>query len=346
MKIKALMIAALMLGAFVLSGCTDNDNKGGGGNTPSASDSGSQSGNNGEYENDDGLFNNSDDSGTTSETPSDSSEPSDKDSDNSGSEDSGAEESDMSMVDVAAARIGLGADNLRSALIGWGLGREKDSLGRPLDALNAQKQYEKYSSLFIDDSEEKTVYLTFDEGYENGYTGAILDTLKKAGVKAVFFVTYDYCVSAPDLVERMIAEGHIVGNHSYSHPSFPECSEDEVKDEVMLLHDYVKETFNYEMTLFRFPKGEFSEKTLFQLANLGYTSVFWSFAYVDWNANEQTDAKEAFDTITSATHSGAIYLLHAVSKANADCLGDVIDYWKNNGYTIGDLNTLAAKEQT
>ena len=346
MKIKALMIAALMLGAFVLSGCTDNDSKGGGGNTPSASDSSSQSDNNGEYENDDGLFNNSDDSGTTSETPSDSSEPSDKDSDNGGSEDSGAEESDMSMVDVAAARVGLGADTLRSALIGWGLGREKDDLDRPLDALNAQKQYGKYSSLFIDDSGEKTVYLTFDEGYENGYTGAILDTLKKAGVKAVFFVTYDYCVSAPDLVERMIAEGHTVGNHSYSHPSFPECSEDEVKDEVMLLHDYVKETFNYEMTLFRFPKGEFSEKALFQLANLGYTSVFWSFAYVDWNANEQTDAKEAFDTITSATHSGAVYLLHAVSKANADCLGDVIDYWKNNGYTIGDLNTLAAKEQT
>ena len=348
MKIKALMIAALMLGAFVLSGCTDNDGSNGGDKTPSASDSGSQSENNGEYENDDGLFNNSDNSGSASETPSDSSEPSKEGegSDNSGSDDSNAEESDMSMVDVAAARISLGADTLRSTLIGWGLGREKDSLDRPLDALNAQKQYGKYSSLFIDDSGEKTVYLTFDEGYENGYTGAILDTLKKAGVKAVFFVTYDYCVSAPDLVERMIAEGHTVGNHSYSHPSFPECSEDEVKDEVMLLHDYVKETFNYEMTLFRFPKGEFSEKTLFQLDNLGYTSVFWSFAYVDWNANEQTDAKEAFDTITSATHSGGIYLLHAVSKANADCLGDVIDYWKNNGYTVGDINTLAAKEQT
>ena len=167
--------------------------------------------------------------------------------------------------------------------------------------------------------------------------------MKKADVKAVFFVTYDYCVSAPDLVERMIAEGHTVGNHSYSHPSFPQCSEEEVKEEVTLLHDYVKENFGYEMTLFRFPKGEFSEKTLFQLDNLGYTSVFWSFAYVDWNADAQTDAKEAFDTITSATHSGGIYLLHAVSKANADCLGDVIDYWKNNGYTVGDLNDLSAR---
>ena len=342
MKIKALMITAtavLMLGAFVLSGCTENDSAGGGNNKPSASDSD----NNGEYKNDDGLFNNSEDSGSKDETPSDSSEPSEGGSENSGSDDG---ESESAMVEVAAALISSGADNLRSTLIGWGLGREKDNLGRPLDAMNAQKKYGEYSSLFIDDSGDKTVYLTFDEGYENGYTSSILDTLKDAGVKAVFFVTYDYCASAPDLVERMIAEGHTVGNHSYYHSSFPECSEEEVTEEVMLLHDYVKENFGYEMTLFRFPKGEFSEKTLFQLDSLGYTSVFWSFAYVDWNADDQTDAKEAFDTITSATHSGGIYLLHAVSKANAACLGDVIDYWKNNGYTVGDLNKLAVKEPT
>ena len=344
MKIKAFMIAVLMLGAFVMSGCTEND--GNGGNTPSASDS--QSGdNNGEYDNKDGFFNeNSDDSGSEDETPSDSSEPSEEGSDNSGSNDVDAVESGMSNTDITAARIGSGADTLRSTLIGWGLGRERDSLNRPLDALSAQEKYGKYSSLFIDDSGDKTVYLTFDEGYENGYTSAILDTLKKSGVKAVFFITYDYCVSSPDLVERMIAEGHTLGNHSYSHPSFPECSTDEMKEEVMLLHDYVKENFGYEMTLFRFPKGEFSEKALFQLHSLNYTSVFWSFAYVDWNVNEQSNAKEAFDAITSATHNGGIYLLHAVSKTNADCLGDVIDYWKNNGYTVGDLNTLASKEVT
>ena len=348
MKIKAFMIAVLMLGTFVMSGCTDNNSNGGGGNTPSASDSDSQSDDkNGEYNNEDGFFNNTgDDSGSDDETPSDSSEPSEEGSDNSGSNDADAVESGMSNNDITAAHIGLGADTLRSTLIGWGLGRERDSMNRPIDALSAQKQYGKYSSLFIDDSGDKTVYITFDEGYENGYTSAILDTLKKSGVKAVFFVTYDYCVSAPDLVERMIAEGHTVGNHSYSHPSFPECSEDEMKDEVMLLHNYVKDNFGYEMTLFRFPKGEFSEKALFQLHSLGYTSVFWSFAYVDWNVNEQSDAKKAFDTITSATHNGGIYLLHAVSKANADCLGDVIDYWKNNGYTVGDLNTLISKEET
>lgn len=346
MKIKAFMIAVLMLGAFALSGCTENADSG----TPSASDSNSQSqtdDKNGEYDNDDGFFNDDgDDSASEDETPSDSSEPSEEGSDNSGSNDVEAVESGMLNTDIAAARISAGADTLRSALIGWGLGRDRDGLNRPIDAISAQEQYGKYSSLFIDDSGDKTIYLTFDEGYENGYTSAILDTLKRADAKAVFFVTYDYCVSAPDLVERMIAEGHTVGNHSYSHPSFPECSDEEMKDEVMLLHDYVKENFGYEMTLFRFPKGEFSENALFRLQSLGYTSVFWSFAYVDWNTDEQPGAKEAFDTITSATHNGGIYLLHAVSKANADCLGDVIDYWRNNGYIIGDLNTLAAKEET
>lgn len=346
MKIKAFMIAVLMLGAFILTGCTDKNGNDGDNNTSSSSNSASNSDDkNGEYDNEDGLFNDDgDDSDSKDETPSDSSEPLEENSDNSGSNDAEAVESGMSNNDITAARIDLGADTLRSTPIGWGLGRERDNLNRPLDALTAQEKYGKYSSLFIDDSGDKTVYLTFDEGYENGYTSAILDTLKKYGVKAVFFVTYDYCVSAPDLVERMIAEGHTVGNHSYSHPSFPECTEDEMKDEVMLLHDYVKENFGYEMSLFRFPMGEFSEQALCGLHSLGYTSVFWSFAYVDWNADQQCDAKEAFDTITSATHNGGIYLLHAVSKSNADCLGDVIDYWKNNGYTVGDLNTLAAKE--
>lgn len=228
-----------------------------------------------------------------------------------------------------------------STLIGWGLGKSRDSLNRPIDAVNAQEKYGKYSSLFIDLSETDTVYLTFDEGYENGYTANILDTLKAQGVKAVFFVTYDYCKSSPELVERMIAEGHTVGNHSYSHPSFPKCTESEVIEEVTLLHDYVKENFGYEMTLFRFPMGEYSEKTLAALQKLGYTSVFWSFAYQDWNADNQPSSKEAYNTVTSALHSGGIYLLHAVSKANADSLGDIISFWKQSGYTVGDLEELA-----
>ncbi|MBD5115589.1 MAG: polysaccharide deacetylase family protein [Ruminococcaceae bacterium] len=305
MKIKAVLLSLIIAGGLTLSGCTASEN------------------------NDNNNSNVSDSSGELSEgivtLP-------DEDALNG-----------LKTADARAERIGVaiasGADN---TLIGWGLGRDKDGLGRPIDAVKAQEKYGGHSALFIDDSESKNIYLTFDEGYENGYTGAILDTLKKAGVKATFFVTYDYCVSAPDLVERMIAEGHTVGNHSYSHPSFPSCTEQETENEVKILHDYVKDNFGYEMTFFRFPMGEFSERTLIQLENMGYTSVFWSFAYQDWNADKQPTAAEAFDIITSATHSGGIYLLHAVSKANSDALGDVLDYWKTNGFTIADINDLAS----
>lgn len=229
-----------------------------------------------------------------------------------------------------------------NALIGWGLGRDKDELDRPTDAVRAQKKYGDYSALFVDTSEKKRIFLTFDEGYENGYTDKILDTLKEKGVKATFFVTYDYCVSSPDLVERMIAEGHTVGNHSYTHPSFPSCSYEETEKEVMTLHNYVKENFNYEMKFFRFPMGEFSERTLMQLNSMGYTSVFWSFAYMDWDPNSQPEPSEAFETVTNSAHSGAIYLLHAVSETNADGLGDFIDKWREDGYEIADINLLKA----
>lgn len=236
------------------------------------------------------------------------------------------------------SRIVVSAQSVSSTLIGWGLGKDKDSLSRPIDAVKAQEKYGKYSSLFIDSSEEKVVYLTFDEGYENGYTPKILDILKETGVKAAFFVTYDYCKSSPDLVKRMIDEGHIVGNHSWTHPSFPKCSAEQVKEEITKLHSYVRENFGYEMTFFRFPRGEFSESTLKQVQDLGYTSVFWSFAHRDWDAQDQPTSEQAYNLITSSLHSGEIYLLHAVSEANTNCLKDVINYWRTEGYTVNSLN--------
>ena len=348
MKIKAIIIASAMMFAFLASGCTDNNSGSGGGsgNSQSSATEDSNPGgdsnetNNGEYENDDGFFNNSDDSSKDGEA---SGEPS---SENSGDADSSesSQSSDMSTADSDATRISLGAEELRSTLIGWGLGKDRDELSRPIDAVKAQRQYGKYSSLFIDASGKNTVCLTFDEGYENGCTADILDTLKKTGVKAAFFVTYDYCVNSPELVERMIKEGHIVGNHTYSHPSLPECTDDEVKEEVMRLHDYVKENFGYEMKYFRFPKGEFSEKTLSLLQSMGYTSVFWSFAYQDWDVDRQPSAAEAAEKVTSATHRGAVFLLHAVSKANADALADIIDYWNTAGYTVETLDDIDLKE--
>lgn len=222
---------------------------------------------------------------------------------------------------------------LSESTIGWGLGKERDDKNRPVDAVNAEKKYEALGARFLT-SGDKSICLTFDEGYENGYTASILDTLKEKGVKAVFFVTGDYCKSAPELVQRMIDEGHTVGNHTWTHPSLPHCTQKEVWADVTKLHDYVRSEFGYEMTLFRFPMGEFSERTLDDVHNLGYTSLFWSFAYEDWDPDAKTDSAEALAKIEASTHSG-IYLLHAVSKTNADILGNLIDYWISNDYIVG-----------
>ncbi len=218
--------------------------------------------------------------------------------------------------------------------VAYGMGVETDSENRPLGAIQAQRQYGDMGGLFIGDSSEQRLWLTFDEGYENGCTAGILDTLKEKNVRAVFFVTYDYCERNPELVKRMIDEGHTVGNHTWSHPSLPECSPDELYSELSLLHSYVKDNFGYDMYVMRPPKGEFSERVLACARELGYTTVLWSFAYPDWDTNNQPDPRQAYDKITSKTHNGAVYLLHAVSETNAAILGDVIDYWKNSGYTI------------
>ena len=196
-------------------------------------------------------------------------------------------------------------------------------------------------------SEEKRLWLTFDEGYENGCTADILDTLKEKNVRAVFFVTYDYCKRNPELVRRMIAEGHTVGNHTWSHPSLPDCFidpilrflkvPDELYSELSLLHDYVKKEFGYEMYVMRPPMGEFSERVLACAKDLGYTTVLWSFAYPDWDVNNQPDKDAAFKKITGKTHNGAVYLLHAVSETNSAILGDVLDFWKDSGYSVSPM---------
>ena len=223
------------------------------------------------------------------------------------------------------------ADNTK---IAYGMGVQTDSENRPLGATDAQRKYGDKGALFIGDSGVKRLWLTFDEGYENGYTAEILDTLKEKDVRAVFFVTYDYAEKNPALIRRMIDEGHTVGNHTFSHPSLPGCSPDELYNELSQLHNYIREEIDYEMYVMRPPMGEFSERVLACAKELGYTTVLWSFAYPDWDVNAQPEKSAAFDKITSKTHNGAIYLLHAVSETNAAILGDVIDCWKNDGYII------------
>ncbi|MGN0521605.1 MAG: polysaccharide deacetylase family protein [Eubacterium sp.] len=225
---------------------------------------------------------------------------------------------------------GLASNNYSTDKVVWGPGYAENN-ERPNDPVMLQQQYGDLGAQFIM-SDEKFVCLTFDEGYENGYTPAILDTLKEKKVKAIFFVTYDFAKDNPSLIQRMIDEGHIVGNHSYRHYTMDEVSIEEATQEIVYLDNYIKENFNYKMTLFRFPKGEFSENTLALANSLGYKSVFWSFAYADWDTQNPPDKDTAFKTITEHTHNGEIILLHAVSATNAEILGDVIDNVRNQGY--------------
>ena len=225
-------------------------------------------------------------------------------------------------------------ESIDNTKVAYGMGVDVDSMNRPLGAIQAQEQYGDMGGLFIGDSTNKQIWLTFDEGYENGCTAGILDTLKEKNVRAVFFVTYDYCKRNPELVKRMIAEGHTVGNHTWSHPSLPECSPDELYSELSLLHEYVRDEFGYDMYVMRPPKGEFSQRGRACAKELGYTTVLWSFAYPDWDVNNQPDPEQAFQKITGKSHNGAVYLLHAVSETNAAILGRVIDYWRDNGFVI------------
>lgn len=215
---------------------------------------------------------------------------------------------------------------------GWGPGICRNG-NRSSAAVSYNNKYGKYNAVFIGE-DTKNIYLTFDEGYENGYTAPILDTLKEKDVCAVFFVTYDYVKRNPELVKRMIDEGHIVGNHSYSHPSFPSLSVEKARDEILKLHDYVLDNFNYEMKLFRFPMGESSDRMLALVNSLNYKSVFWSFAYADWTTTAQPEKSYALNHIVDSAHNGCIYLLHAVSKTNTEVLGEAIDKIRANGYVF------------
>lgn len=222
--------------------------------------------------------------------------------------------------------------SLDNTLRGWGPGSHMDEMNRPYGALSAQSSYGKYASSYI--MPDNKIYLTFDEGYENGYTAEILDVLKAKNVKAVFFITMSYAKSEPALVRRMIDEGHVVGNHSTAHLSFPEMALEDAYADIKALHDYVYDTFGYSMSLFRFPMGESSNRTQALLQELGYTSVFWSFAYKDWETDNQPAHDEAFTKITDCAHPGAIYLLHAVSQTNTKLLPSIIDDFRQKGYEI------------
>lgn len=204
-------------------------------------------------------------------------------------------------------------------------------------SVNNQKLYEKYGALCLDTSGDKVIYLTFDCGYENGCTEKILDTLKEKQVPAAFFVTLPNVKENPELIARMIKEGHIVGNHSDTHPNFSKIDRTRMVTEIETLDNYLREHFGYSAPYFRFPEGACSENALELVQSIGFTSVFWSSAYADWDTSTQKGKQYAFDTVKSRLHPGCVLLLHAVSQDNADALGDIIDYAKAQGYEFKAL---------
>jgi len=199
----------------------------------------------------------------------------------------------------------------------------------------------RYAAVAYDNiTKEKVLYLTFDCGYENGNTAIVLDVLKEKGVPAAFFCTVDEMKGAPEIVARMINEGHIVGNHSVKHPSFAEIDRTRIAQEVIGADNYLREHFGYSAPFFRFPRGEYNESALEAVASLGFTSVFWSASYADWDVNAQRGAGYAKDMVLGRIHPGAIILLHSVSSDNAQAMGDIIDGARAMGYVFRDLTSL------
>lgn len=225
---------------------------------------------------------------------------------------------------------------------GYSFGVAKDGKPHSQSIINQNTfdGFENVKALALDTkTAEKVMYLTFDNGYEyENLTADILDTLKEKGVKAAFFITMSYAKSNKALVQRMIDEGHIVGNHSTTHPSFPSLSRTQMAEEIATLDNYLRETFGYTSPYFRFPAGEYSECSLELVTSIGFRSVFWSVAYSDWDTSNQKGTDFAYNTVTSRFHPGAVILLHAVSKDNAAALGSMIDFAVSQGYTFKTLD--------
>lgn len=216
---------------------------------------------------------------------------------------------------------------------GYGQGTDTDSFNRPTGALQFNDRFSDLDAFAMTEDENRII-ITFDQGYENGYTAKILDTLKEKNVSAIFFLTGDYAKKEPELVKRMIAEGHTLGNHGMTHASLPTLSEKEAEEEIMSLHNYVLNNYGYEMQYFRCPCGEYSEQALETVQKCGYKTVFWSYAYVDWKTDSQPSPAESLQKLTDSAHGGEILLLHSVSATNAEILGSAIDSFRAKGYKV------------
>ena len=256
-----------------------------------------------------------------------------------------------SFVLIAAAALALrgeetlpaaGSAAVPASARNWGLSFQTEGEA-PVG--NATQEYlSQYGAYYLGETDEKVLYLTFDCGYENGYTEKILDALKKHHAPAAFFVVGHMIESAPDVVRRMAAEGHVVGNHTFHHPDMSSISQQEAfRKELDTLADLYQQTTGKPLSHFyRPPQGKYSEENLKQAQALGYKTIFWSLAYVDWNTDKQPSPEQAYAKLLPRIHDGAIVLLHSTSRTNAEILDELLCKWEAMGYTFKSLNELPA----
>lgn len=250
----------------------------------------------------------------------------------------------FSIAFLAGQGIGRAVETASTEVItqttdSWGLSFQEE--GKPPVADVSAKELAEYNAFYIADTQEKVLYLTFDAGYENGNTPAILDALKKHNAPATFFIVGHYLESSPDLVKRMLEEGHLVANHSYHHPDMSQMSREEFEQELGELESLYQETIGQEMAKFyRPPQGKFSENNLQMAKELGYKTCFWSLAYVDWDVDNQPSHEDAMEKLTKRVHPGAVVLLHATSKTNAEIMDEILTKWEEMGYSFASLEKL------
>lgn len=222
----------------------------------------------------------------------------------------------------------------------WGLSFQKEGAA-PIG--NATPEYlAEYDGYYAEETNKKVMYLTFDAGYENGHTEKILDVLKKHKITAAFFLVGNYIETNPEIVKRMVKEGHLVGNHTYSHPDMSEIATEEAfRQELSKLEDAYHDATGKKMKkYYRPPQGKYSEENLKMAKEMGYKTIFWSLAYVDWYESDQPTREEAFQKLIPRLHPGAIVLLHSTSKTNGEILDELLTKWEEMGYTFKSLEEL------
>ena len=252
----------------------------------------------------------------------------------------------IGMVCALRAVNRLGAAEAAAGITDWGLSFQSE--GAPPVANASQEYLKNFDALYVGDTNQKEIYITFDAGFENGNTERILDALKKHGVKATFFLVGNYFETQPELVKRIAEEGHTIGNHTYSHPDMSKIGDiQSFQTELQKNEALYRDILGSEMPkLYRPPQGKFCEENLKMAQQLGYSTVFWSLAYVDWYTDDQPTPEQAFSKLLPRIHPGAVVLLHSTSSTNAEILDELLTQWEETGYSFGDLEAYCAAQKT